>query len=232
MEAPSVQGVRAEAEEVFVGAGGRRGRSIDVRGENSAVTAGELEALFCCGGSGAHGSAIIGAEASAGEGVAAEHVVGGVVGSVPDAEFGIVVEVGLLVGVDAVGAGCIAGFGDGDALPVTEGAAVRDGKLREYPPVVRFVVLSDGVAVVVDCAGMGGAQGLKEFVTGYGTIEQSAGALIKDSEGFIDPLDVLRGSDGSVGIGRRGVYGKVGKAIAEAFKVESRSDGAVAGGER
>ncbi len=78
---------------------------------------------------------------------------------------------------------------------------------------------------------MAGSERLKELVAGYGTIEQSAGVLIEDGEGFIDPLDVLRGSDGSVGIGRGGVYGKVGESIAEAFKVESRSDGAVADGE-
>src|SRR5439155_2453658 len=108
---------------------------------------------------------------------------------------------------------------------------VGDGELGEYPAVVRLVVLRDGVAVVVDCTGMAGSERLKELAAGYGTIEQSAGALIEDGEGFIDPLDVLRGSDGSVGIGRGGVYRKIGESIAEAFKVESRSDGAVAGGE-
>src|SRR5258708_22048172 len=175
--------------------------------------------MFCCGRSGSHGSSVVGAEASSGKGVAAEDVVGGVVGSVPDAEFGIVVEVGLYVGVDVVGAGCIAGFRDGDALPVAEGTAVGDGELGEYPAVVRLVVLSDGVAVVVDGAGMGRSERQKELVAGDGAIQQSTGGLIEDGEGFIDPLDVLRGSDGSVGVGWRGVYRKVGEAVAEAFKV-------------
>src|SRR5260370_20748346 len=186
--------------------------------------------MFCCGRSCAHGSSVVGAEASSGKGVAAEDVVGGVVGSVPDGELGLVVEVGLFVGVDVVGAGCIAGFGDGEALPVAERAAAGDRELGEYPAVVRLVVLSDGVAVVVDCAGMAGSERLKELIAGYGTIDLSTGALIKDGKGFIDPLDVLRGSDGSVGIGRRGVHGKVGESIAEAFKVESRSERAVTGG--
>src|SRR5258708_36953863 len=47
VEAPGVQAVGAEAEEVFVGAARRCGSSIDVRGENSAVGVGELEALLC-----------------------------------------------------------------------------------------------------------------------------------------------------------------------------------------
>jgi hypothetical protein len=136
----------------------------------------------------------------------------------------------LFVGVDVIGASCIAGLGDGDALPVAQGTAVGDRELGEYPAVVRLIVLSDGVAVVIDCAGMGGTQRLKELVAGYGAAaEQCADAFIEDGEGFVDPLDVLRGSDGSVGIGRRGVYGKAGDAVAEAFKVASGSEKAVAG---
>src|SRR5258707_6858000 len=138
--------------------------------------------MFCCGRSGSHGSSVVGAEASSGKGVAAEDVVGGVVGSVPDAEFGIVVEVGLFVGVDVVGAGCIAGFGDGDALPVAEGAAVGDGELGEDPAVVRLVVLSDGVAVVIDSAGVAGSERLKELVAGDRTVDQSAVRFVEDGE--------------------------------------------------
>jgi hypothetical protein len=92
--------------------------------------------------------------------------------------------------------------------------------------------LSDGVAVVVDGAGMAGSEGLKELVAGDGAIDQSACALIEDGKGLIDPLDVLSGTDGSIRVGGRGVYRKVGEAVAQTFEVESCGESAVAGGER
>ena len=98
--------------------------------------------------------------------------------------------------------------------------AAGDGELCEDPAVL-LVVLRDGVAIVIDGTRMGRTQGLEELISWDGSDEDVAGGLVKDSEGLVDPLNVLRGPYGPVGVRRRRVDREVGEAVAQSFEVEA-----------
>src|SRR5437879_13846340 len=94
-----------------------------------------------------------------------------------------------LKGIAVVRASGIRSLGHGDAKVERRAAGKR--KLRHHPTIRRFVVLRDGVAVIVSGAGSY-AKHLPQGVSRCGTEEHPARTLVKDSKRHVHSLDELR----------------------------------------
>src|SRR5215467_2492548 len=129
-----------------------RSSTINIRGQDAAKRCAQLETDLGGGGASQHGGAIKGAELGTGKGLAIiKDVVSNQVCVVPDTQLGIVNELDRAVvkGIDVVCAGSIRSLRHGHALPVSLAAAAGHRKLGQDPAVCQFVILGDGVAVVM-----------------------------------------------------------------------------------
>ncbi len=199
VELPQVERVRAKVQIEVRLAGRRRSRPIQVGRQQTGHAGALLEADLRGGSACEHFAPVERAGARADEGVAVEHVEGEVVAVRPDAQLGIVVEVGLGEGVAVVRPRCVRACRDSHTLEEGRGA---DRELRQHPATCRLVVLGDDVAVVVALAAA--AEPCPWRVAG-GRSGQEIAALVVDGEGGVDPLHELRGADRTVGIRRRAV---------------------------
>ena len=218
MELPEVERVRPEIEHVIRRARRRGRRTVEVRGQETAVRGAGVEALLRRGAPGEHGRAVESADLRAGErGAVVEDVVRLVVPVRPDTELGVVGErdVSVVERVAVVRAGGIARGRDGDALQVRRR---RNGELADDPAVGEPVVLDRGVAVVICLAPT--AEAAPERVRVRGAVEDRAG-LAEHGELLVDDLDVVVRPHVPVRIGRGGVDGRARKAGAESFEADT-----------
>ena len=146
-----VERVGVRSSRTVVGrAGGRRGRAVEIGGQEAAEALLELEALLRRRGAGEHRGRSKAQARPPTKVLPVEHVVGDVVGVRPDAQLRVVVEVRLRERVAVVCAGGVGGGGDGDALQIWA-AWLTENCVRTQ----RSAALSycdDRVAVVVGLA--------------------------------------------------------------------------------
>ena len=203
MELPELELVRqgSQRNDVVGRAGRRRRGAIHVGRQQAAIRRAHVEALLARGLAKEHGRPVVGAHEAAGEGVAVEQVERRVVRVRPDSQLGIVRELRIAKGVPVVGAGRVAGLGDGDALEIRSQAPVgpRDGELGDDPAVGQSVVADGRVAIVVGLTQA--AEPTPHGIDRNRAVEHGT-SLVEDRQVGVDHLNVVGRADRTVGIGR------------------------------